>query len=138
MDGTIPEKKARRLVSSCVPGSAQTLALAVPILFCLVSIRLAPVLAHDAPRDSLTEITLQIQEDPNNPDLYLKRGELHRISAHWDLALADFDRVAQLDPDHATVDFHRGRLLFDAGQVQPARAGERGHQPPIPFRNRRR
>lgn len=121
MYGKIPEKKARRLASSCIPERAKTLVLVVLIILCLVSIRLAPVLAHDEPHNSIREITLQIQADPNNPNLYLKRGELHRISAHWDLALADFDRVAQLDPDHATVDFHRGRLLFEAGQVQPAR-----------------
>ncbi len=82
---------------------------------------LPPVLAHDDPHDSIEEITLQIQQDPNNAELYLKRGELHRISSHWDLALADFDRVVELDPDHETVDFHRGRLLLEAGQFQPAK-----------------
>ena len=115
MYGNTPEKKTRRLVSFCVPGRAKTLVLVVPIILCLVSIRLVPVLAHDEPHNSITKITLQIQQDPHNPELYLKRGELHRISSHWDLALADFDHVAQLDPDHDTVDFHRGRLLFDAG-----------------------
>ena len=116
----VPKRKARLLASSCVPGRAKPLVLVVPIILCLVIIRLAPVLAHDDPHNSITRITLLIQQDPTNAELYVKRGELHRISSHWDLALADFDRVAQLQPNHENVDFHRGRLLFEAGQFQPA------------------
>lgn len=117
----VPEKKARLLVSSWIPGRIKTFALVVPIILCMQIILLPPVLAHDDPHDSIEEITLQIQQDPNNAELYLKRGELHRVSFHWDLALADFDRVVQLDPDHETVDFHRGRLLLEAGQFQSAK-----------------
>ena len=117
----VPEKKPRLPVSYWVPRRPRALVLVVPMILCLVIIRLAPVLAHDDPHNSIKEITLQMQQDPNNAELYLKRGELHRISAHWDLALADFDGVAQLQPNHESVDFHRGRLLFGAGQFQPAR-----------------
>ncbi len=115
------EKKATLLVSSSTPGCAKILVLVVPIILCMVILWLAPVLAHDDPHDGIEEITLQIQVYPYNAELYLKRGELHRISSHWDLALADFDRVVELDPDHETVDFHRGRLLLEAGQFQPAK-----------------
>lgn len=118
----IPQRKARRRVSFGVPGKARPLVLVAPIILCLVIIHLVPVLAHDDPPHAITEITLQIEQDPTNPDLYLKRGELYRITSQWNLALADFDRVAQLDPNHATVDFHRGRLLFEAGRFQPAGA----------------
>ena len=38
------------------------------------------------------------------------------------MALADFNRVAQLDPEHESIDFHRGRLLFEAGKFQQAGA----------------
>ncbi len=91
------------------------------MILCLVFIPLAPVLAHVDPHNSIEAITLQMQQDPYNAELYIKRGELHRISSHWDLALADFDHVAQLQPNHESVDFNRGRLLFEAGQFQPAR-----------------
>ena len=117
----VPKRKARLLVSSSVPGRAKPLVLVIPIILCLATIRLAPVLAHDDPHNSIDKITLQIQQDPNNTELYVKRGELHRISSHWNLALADFDHVAQLQPDHESVNFHRGRLLFEAGQFQLAR-----------------
>ncbi len=117
----VPEKKARLLVSSWVLGSTKALGLVLPIILCMVIVRVAPVLAHGDPHDGIEEITLRIQQDPYSAELYLKRGELHRISSHWDLALADFDRVVQMDPYHDTVDFHRGRLLLDAGQFEPAR-----------------
>ena len=117
----VPEKKARLLVSSRVLGRTKTLGLVLPIILCMVIVRLAPVLAHGDPHHGIEEITLQIQENPYSAELYVKRGELHRISSHWDLALADFDRVVQMDPYHETVDFHRGRLLREAGQFEPAR-----------------
>ncbi len=117
----VAEKKARFLVSSWIPRKVKTLILLVPIILYMVISRVVPGLAHDEPNNRIEEITLQIQQDPHNAGLYLKRGALHRISSHWDLALADFDRVAQLDPDHPIIDFHRGRLLFEAGQLQPAR-----------------
>ncbi len=117
----VPEKKARFLVPSWIPGRIKTLVLVVPIILCMQMTLLPPVLAHDDPHNSIEEITLQIQQVPNNAELYLKRGALHRINSHWDLALADFDRVVELDPDHETVDFHRGRLLLEAGQFQPAK-----------------
>ena len=117
----VPQQKARLQLSSCVRGRAKALVRVAPILLCLVMLCLAPVLAHDDPHHSIEEITLQIEQDPKNAELYLKRGELHRISSHWDLALADFDRVVELDPDHETVDFHRGRLLLEAGQFEPAK-----------------
>lgn len=123
MDGIkVREKKATLRVPSWVAGRAKVIILIVAVISWMVILCLAPVLAHDDPHDSIEEITLQIQQDPNNAELYLKRGELHRLSSHWDLALADFDRVFELDPDHETVDFHRGRLFLEAGQFQPAKA----------------
>ena len=117
----VREKKVTFRVTSLTPRSTKVLVRVFPIILCMVILCLSPVLAHEDPHDGIERITLQIQQDPNNAELYLKRGALHRISSHWNLALADFDRVAQLDPDHETVGFHRGRLLLEAGQFEPAR-----------------
>jgi tetratricopeptide (TPR) repeat protein len=51
----------------------------------------------------------------------MARGGLHRMQGHWDAALADFDRAAQLSPYDSTIDFHRGRLYYQAGAYQAAR-----------------
>ena len=82
---------------------------------------LEPLFAHDEPHHRIDEITLEIMHDPENLALYIERGELYRLSSHPDLALSDFDYVALLDPDHKTVNFHCGRLLFETGEYQQAR-----------------
>ena len=64
----VTEKKARILVSSWIPGGIKTLVLVAPIILCMQIILLPPVLAHDNPHDSIEEITLQIQQDPNNAE----------------------------------------------------------------------
>ncbi len=91
------------------------------LMFWLALVCVPPGLAHDDPHDSIERITLQIEHDPYNAELYLERGELHRQSSHFDAALADFDRVATLSPHYETVHFHRGRLLFEAGELPEAR-----------------
>ncbi len=86
----------------------------------LALVCVAPGLAHDDPHQSIERITLQIEQDPYNAELYLRRGELHRQSSHFDAALADFDHVATLSPDDETIHFHRGRLLFEAEEFPEA------------------
>jgi tetratricopeptide (TPR) repeat protein len=81
----------------------------------------APSLAHEEPHVRIEKLTRQIERDPANADLHLKRGELHRVSSHWELALADFDRVAELSPELESIDFRRGRLMFEAGWFERAK-----------------
>ncbi len=90
------------------------------LIFGLALVCVVPGLAHDDPHESIERITLQIEQDPYNAELYLRRGELHRQSSHFDAALADFDYVATLSPDDETIHFHRGRLLFEAGEFPEA------------------
>jgi predicted Zn-dependent protease len=63
----------------------------------------------------IEEATKEIQNDPKNPDLYLKRGELRRQHVEWDMAHADFDRALALAPDLAIVDMLRGRVYLESG-----------------------
>jgi len=63
----------------------------------------------------IEEVTKEIGQDPKNPDLYLKRGELRRQHVEWELAHADFDRAQALSPDLAVIDLLRGRLYLDSG-----------------------
>ncbi|MGH9719347.1 MAG: tetratricopeptide repeat protein [Bryobacteraceae bacterium] len=68
----------------------------------------------------IREVSERIRRQPNDADLYLKRGELYGTLQQWDPALADYDRAAQLDPQMAAVDLARGRSLFEAGRPQAA------------------
>jgi tetratricopeptide (TPR) repeat protein len=64
----------------------------------------------------------EIAKDPNNPELYLRRGQLRREHLEYDLAHADFDRAEALAPQLATIDVFRGRLFLDWGWPLSARA----------------
>jgi tetratricopeptide (TPR) repeat protein len=81
----------------------------------------APLFAHDEPHKEIERLSREIEWSTMDANLYLARGGLHRMEGHWDAALADFNRAAELDPLNPTIDFHRGRLYFEAGQPDAAR-----------------
>ena len=96
---------------------------------CLYSLMLAVWLAapwsgraHGDLHDQMASVTGQIQQEPANAVLYLKRGELHRAHGDWDDALADYDQAARLVRDGTDLDFFRGRLLLEAHRAKSARA----------------
>jgi len=92
-------------------------------LICLPAILIAPAaLGHGEWHVQIGEVLRQMQLDPNNPALYLRRGELYREHSDWQAAEEDYDRAAQLNPNLAAVDFCRGKLLADLGQTNDARA----------------
>ena len=78
--------------------------------------------AHGDVHDQITLVTQQIREETTNATLYLKRGELNRFHHDWDAAQSDYDKVTQLMPEFAAIDFFRGRMLLEAGRPRPARA----------------
>ncbi|HSF16183.1 MAG TPA: tetratricopeptide repeat protein [Vicinamibacteria bacterium] len=78
--------------------------------------------AHEDPHHRIEALTKQIAERPGDHELYLKRGALHRVASHWDLALADFERALVLEPGLETVAYYRGRVLLDAGRFAEAEA----------------
>ena len=82
----------------------------------------SPVAGHGDLHERIAALTKQIEQCPTNADLYLQRGELHRLHRDWDAALADYERAAQRDPGLAAIDLHRGRMLLEAGRAQSARA----------------
>lgn len=79
-----------------------------------------PARAHADIDEQIASITMRLTGSPQDAALLLKRGELHRVHADWQLAAADFDRAEALDPAVALVDLARGHLLLDEGR--PAEA----------------
>src|SRR5437016_11278382 len=94
--------------------------VAVLLAFCWSSWSTARAAAHGAIDEQIATLASQIEEDPQNAALHLKRGELHSYHRDWDAAMADYERAAQLDPTLAGVDLARGKTLLHAGS--PARA----------------
>ena len=98
------------------------LSFGMQLAFCCWLVFLTSLaLAHDDLHEQIARATQQIRKDPRNPELYLKRGELHRAHRDWTKALADYNRAARLAPTLAKVNFHRGRMLLEAGRLWPAK-----------------
>lgn len=70
--------------------------------------------AHGDLHIQIQEVTRQIEKEPRNAELYLKRGELHRAHQEWDAAQADYDYVSTLNAKLTVVDLARGRMFLEA------------------------
>ncbi len=87
-----------------------------------VCLTLPPAAAgHGDIHERVAALTKQIEQSPANADLYLKRGDLHRLHRDWDAALADYERAAQIAPGLAALDLHRGTTLLEAGWPHSAK-----------------
>ncbi|MHC4800175.1 MAG: tetratricopeptide repeat protein, partial [Planctomycetota bacterium] len=93
---------------------------------CLISVALCFAItvlaaAHQGPHQRIIAKNKQIQNNPENAQLYLERGELHRQHGDWDAAFVDFQRAEELAPKLTEIDLARGRMLLDAGWLKSAR-----------------
>ena len=77
--------------------------------------------AHGALEAQIDKLTAEIARAPADAQLYLRRGELHRLHEEWDAALADYARAAAQAPADDRVDFLRGRALQQAGRSAQAK-----------------
>lgn len=77
--------------------------------------------SHGDMHGQIVEVTKQLEKEPRNAALYLKRGELYRAHGDFDSANADLDRVAALEPRMEVLPLARGRLFYEANWPQSAR-----------------
>lgn len=78
--------------------------------------------AHSELIIQIDAVTAEIQKDPNNAELYLRRGQLRREHSEFDLAKSDFDKVESLSPNWPHLDALRAKLYLDWGWPLTARA----------------
>lgn len=67
-------------------------------------------------------VTGEIEKDPRNAELFVRRGHLRREHVEYEEAYADFERAHALSPGMANIDLFRGRLFLDWGWPLSARA----------------
>lgn len=77
-------------------------------------------LPHGALDERIAAVTRSLEREPSNASLFLRRGELHRQHRDWAAALADYDKVAQLDVGNTDVLLARARLANDRGVLSEA------------------
>jgi tetratricopeptide (TPR) repeat protein len=78
-------------------------------------------LGHGDMHLQIQEVTKELEKQPRNAALYLKRGELFRAHGDMDSAHADLERVAALDPKLEVLPLARGRLFYEANWPQSAK-----------------
>jgi tetratricopeptide (TPR) repeat protein len=71
---------------------------------------------------AITQQIAQSQDARTNASLYFQRADLYRTDGDWTNALADLDRVAQLDSSLKRVDYLRGLVQFEANHLDAALA----------------
>ncbi|MEE8241076.1 MAG: tetratricopeptide repeat protein [Nitrospirales bacterium] len=96
------------------------LAFTTMVIVALILVTPSWLFAHAEIHVRIADLTKKIEVEPENPDLYVKRGELHRVHRDWDAALADYRRAGELEPRSASVHFVRGRMLFEAERLDGA------------------
>lgn len=67
---------------------------------------------------SLDEINLQIEENPNQADLYQKRANIYIKSSSFDRAIADLNKAANLEPDSIVYYMQLADLFLQSGQIK--------------------
>ncbi len=95
--------------------------LSSSLLICWVT-QAEPLWAHADLGGRILLATQEIEQHPNDAQLYFERGELYRFHEDWDLAAADLERARNLDPRMHLVELARGKLMYEAGRLQSARA----------------
>jgi len=97
--------------------------LSLPVLLLLLcTLFSCSAHGHAGVDDEIQRLTLQIRQDPANPQLYLQRGDLYRIHRDWNQALADFRKAQQLDATAAAAEIGLGRTRLEQGSPQQALA----------------
>jgi tetratricopeptide (TPR) repeat protein len=82
----------------------------------------SPCWAHQQISLKLEELNAEIIAHPGDAALYVQRGELYRLDREWTLAEIDFRKAVNLTPDDPDLQFHFGRLWFEAGRFEGARS----------------
>lgn len=86
-------------------------------VFMLLLILLCPTtFAHPDLQLQIDELSGQLEHEPGNVELLLRRGDLQRRHENWDLAREDFERIRKIQPDNKTVDWFEGRLDVQSGR----------------------
>ena len=79
-----------------------------------------PIAAHPLLDDRIGRLTRAIEADPGEAALWVERGDCYRLDGLWELALADYARARELDPELDTLDFSLGWLFLETARPEKA------------------
>ncbi len=84
--------------------------------------QVAGALAHSALDAQLADLDRRLRVEGESCELFMARGDLHRLHRDWRAALADFDRAESLDPERFEVEYFRAKVHLDSGRQEQAEA----------------
>jgi tetratricopeptide (TPR) repeat protein len=108
------------LWEACLNSKSRIGFASIPLMLLIACPQLAQ--AHPELTGRIEAISEKIAADPKNPALYLQRGDLFRAHSDWTAAEKDFTKAASLDATVSEVDFFRGKMLQDMGELEEAKA----------------
>lgn len=76
--------------------------------------------AHGDLHEQIARVSALIEKEPGNAELFLQRGELHRLHSEFPDAAADFEKADALRPEWAQVRIAKGRLALSSGRFEAA------------------
>jgi tetratricopeptide (TPR) repeat protein len=103
--------------------SARNASATIIFAVALLVTRAERACAHGDLHGQIESVSVQIEKDPQNADLYLRRGELHRLHSDFPKAAADFDKAAALRPDWPQAEIAKSRLALTTGNFEAAVSG---------------
>jgi lipoprotein NlpI len=84
----------------------------------------------------LKELSQAIAADPQDPELYSRRGAVRYFLGRFAEAVADFDREVELDPERLAFHWRRGMALYYTGQYEESAAQFAGYHSRDPAHDR--
>ena len=92
--------------------------LPLSVLFCLANLLSSIAWSHPDLLLQIEQLSAQLNQDPGNATLLLKRGDLYRRHEDWEKSLFDFRRAREMNPGNPQVDWFEGRLFIQWGDPQ--------------------
>jgi tetratricopeptide (TPR) repeat protein len=110
--------QSRTFVALCVHRAS---AVSIWIAVLLITLGTIPrARAHGELLIRINALSLQMATN-STPRLYLERGELYREDRNWPAAEADYARAVELGFNPVEVDYCRGKMLADSGELHGAK-----------------
>jgi len=87
---------------------------------CILCFWAGPGQAHENPSAQLSHLSRLLRANPDDPDLYLQRGESYRLDGEWLPAEADYLMARDLGADISQVAVCLAALAMDRGNPEGA------------------
>jgi len=80
----------------------------------------SPAWGHPELLAQIELLDTEIQQQPGNAELLIRRGDLYRREQDYSAAQRDFAAARELQPGHSEIDFFQGRLQLERGDFVAA------------------